>query len=208
MVDLLNESGRNLLFLEARSHNAWLKKPVPDTLLRQLYELFKWGPTSANTGPARVVFLRTKAAKELLRPALNPPNVDKTMLAPVTAIIGYDMKFYDKLPKLFPQAPMREYFANNPPLIESTAQRNSSLQGGYFIVAARALGLDCGPMSGFDNHLVDKTFFATAATAAGTPLFPGGDVRSNFLCNLGYGDRAQLFPRNPRLDFDEACALL
>jgi 3-hydroxypropanoate dehydrogenase len=149
------------LFRKARTHSAWLPKPVPDELLRELYDVAKWGPTSANSCPARFVFLRSAAAKERLRPALAAGNVAKTMAAPVTVIIAYDLKFYDKLPKLFPHNPaMRDIFANNPQLIEETAKRNSSLQGAYLMLAARALGLDCGPMSGFDNAKVDEEFFA------------------------------------------------
>ena len=189
----------DILFRKARTHNVWLDKPVADDLLRQIYDLMKWGPTSANCTPARILFLRTPEAKKRLLPALSPNNVDKTMAAPVTAIIGYDTKFYEHLPRLFPNNPdARNWFANSPQLAETTAFRNGSLQGGYFIIAARAVGLDCGPMSGFDNAKVDAEFF-TGPLAA---------VKSNFLCNLGHGDASKLFPRNPRLDFDEACRLL
>lgn len=207
---MLNADALSLLFREARTHNAWLAKPVSDDLLRQLYDLTKYGPTSANSSPARFVFLRTKAAKERLRPALSPGNVDKTMAAPVVVIVAYDLKFYDKLPKLFPHNPkMREVFAGNPQLIEMTARRNSSLQGGYLMLAARALGLDCGPMSGFDNAKVDEEFFgAGKCENCEQEFFPAGHVKSNFLCNMGYGDKSKLFPRNPRLDFGEACSLL
>jgi 3-hydroxypropanoate dehydrogenase len=199
------------VFRNARTHSAWLDRPVSDDTLRQIYELVKWGPTSANTNPGRFIFLRSREAKERLRPALAPGNVDKTMQAPVTVIIAYDLLFYDKLPKLFPHAPtMRELFARNPQLVESTAMRNSSLQAGYFILAARALGLDCGPMSGFDHAKVDEAFFSTGRDCVGCDeeFFPEGHVRSNLLCNLGYGDPAKLHPRNPRPDFDEACVLL
>jgi 3-hydroxypropanoate dehydrogenase len=165
--------------------------------LREVYDLMKWGPTSANSSPARILFLRTPEAKERLRPALSPNNLDKTMKAPVTAILAYDVKFYENLARLLPNNPAaREWFANSPQLAEVTAFRNGTLQGGYFILAARALGLDCGPMSGFDNAKVDAEFFL------------GTSVKSNFLCNVGYGDASKLFPRNPRLDFDEACKLL
>jgi 3-hydroxypropanoate dehydrogenase len=165
----------------------------------------KYGPTSANSNPARIVFLRTPEAKQRLLPALSPANVDKTMQAPVTAIVGYDLKFYEHTPKLFPHNPaMRELFSNSPQLAEVTAFRNGSLQGGYLILAARALGLDCGPMSGFDNAKVDAEFFS--ASAGNPPAFI--QVKSNFLCNLGYGDPSKLFPRNPRLAFNEACRLL
>jgi 3-hydroxypropanoate dehydrogenase len=198
MNNVLNEAGRDLLYRSARTHNNWLDQPVADDTLRELYELMKWAPTSANSSPMRIVFLRTAAAKERLLPALIPANVEKTMTAPVTAVLAYDLKFYDKLPRLFPHnLRMRELFANAPELADITAKRNASLQGAYFILAARALGLDCGPMSGFDNAAVDGAFFAV-----------NRDVKSNFLCNLGYGDPAKLFPRNPRLDFNEACELL
>jgi 3-hydroxypropanoate dehydrogenase len=165
-------------------------------LLRQAYELAALGPTSANTTPARFVFLTTPKAKERLRPALSPGNVEKTMAAPVTVIIAWDTKFHEKLPKLFPQKDMRSVFQGNPDLIEATAFRNSSLEGAYFILAARALGLDCGPMSGFDAAKVNAEFF------------PEGEWKSNFLCNLGYGDATKLYSRNPRLSFDEACLIL
>jgi 3-hydroxypropanoate dehydrogenase len=197
MPHQLNDEALDILFRKARTHNAWLDKPVSDDLLRQIYDLMKWGPTSANSSPARIVFVRTPEAKQRLRPALSPNNLDKTTQAPVTAILAYDLKFYEKLPQLFPNNPAaREWFSNSPPLAETTAFRNGTLQGGYFILAARALGLDCGPMSGFDNAKVDAEFFA------------GSSVKSNFLCNLGYGDASKLLPRNPRLDFDEVCQLL
>jgi 3-hydroxypropanoate dehydrogenase len=193
----LNSEALDILFGQARTHSSWLSQPVSDDLLHQIYELMKWGPTSANTWPTRIVYLRTPEAKERLRPALMPLNVDKTMQAPVTAILAYDLKFFDKLPKLFPHNPgMKDRFANAPELSQVNAFRNGSIQGGYFILAARAVGLDCGPMSGFDNAKVDAEFF------------PNSSVRSNFLCNLGYGDQSKLPPRNPRLDFDEACQLL
>jgi 3-hydroxypropanoate dehydrogenase len=162
-----------------------------------LYELMKWGPTSANSSPARILILRTPEANQRRIPALSPANVEKVRTAPVTAIIGYDLHFYDHLPQLFPRAPgYRDVFAQSPELADVTARHNSSLQGAYLIIAARSLGLDCGPMSGFDNAKVDQEFF------------PLTHVRSNCLCNLGYGDRSQLHPRNPRLSFEEACALL
>jgi 3-hydroxypropanoate dehydrogenase len=184
------------IFREGRTHNVWLPQPVSSELLRQAYELAALGPTSANTTPARFVFLTTPKAKERLRPALSPGNVEKTMAAPATVIIAWDTKFHEKLPKLFPQRDMRSVFHGNPDLIEATAFRNSSLEGAYFILAARALGLDCGPMSGFDAAKVNAEFF------------PEGEWKSNFLCNLGYGDPTKLFPRNPRLSFDEACLIL
>ena len=194
---ILSSEHLGTLFHQARTHNAWHPQPVSDDLLRQIYDLMKWGPTSANSSPARIVFLRTKEAKERLRPALSPLNVDKTMQAPVTVILAYDLKFYEHLPRLFPMKPdMKNMFSSSAQLAEITAFRNGSLQGGYFILAARALGLDCGPMSGFDNAKVDAEFF------------PSSSVKSNFLCNLGYGDHSKLFPRSPRLDFEEACQLL
>lgn len=195
----LGDESLDLLFRSARTHNGWLDKPVGDDVLRELYGLAKWGPTSANSSPARFVFLRSKAAKERLRPALMPGNVEKTMQAPVTVIVAHDLAFYDKLPKLFPHQPgAREWFSNSAELAQATAFRNGTLQGAYLILAARSLALDCGPMSGFDNGKVDAEFFSG----------PSGTVKSNFLCNLGYGDPAKLFPRSPRLDFDEACTLL
>jgi 3-hydroxypropanoate dehydrogenase len=184
------------LFREARTHNAWLPQPVPIELLHQAYELAAFGPTSANSTPGRYVFLTTPQAKERLRPALSAGNVEKTMAAPVTVIIAWDTEFHEQLPKLFPHKDMRSVFAGKPDLIEATAFRNSSLEGAYFILAARALGLDCGPMSGFDIAKVNAEFF------------PDGKWKSNFLCNVGFGDPTKLFPRNPRLSFDEACLVL
>jgi 3-hydroxypropanoate dehydrogenase len=185
------------LFLDARTHNGWLDKPVPDSVLREIYEIARFGPTSMNTQPMRLTFLRTAAAKERLRPHLGPANVDKTMAAPVTAIIGYDLAFYEHLPTMFPHRPdAKVTFEGKLPLIEATAFRNGSLQGAYLIIAARALGLDCGPMSGFDNAGVDAEFFR------------GTQVKSNFLCNLGYGDHSKVFARSPRFDFASVCTLL
>jgi 3-hydroxypropanoate dehydrogenase len=192
----LDDRSLDIIFREARTHNGWLDKPVSDALLRQIYDLMKWAPTSANSSPARIVFVRSPAAKERLLPAMSPGNLDKTRAAPVTAIIAHDTEFYEKLPKLFPQADARSWFTGNQPLIDTTAFRNGTLQGAYLILAARALGLDAGPMSGFDNAKVDKEFF------------PDGKVKSNFLINLGYGDHAKLFPRNPRLSFAEAAQIL
>jgi 3-hydroxypropanoate dehydrogenase len=211
MNKMLSDEALNQLFREARTYNAWLSEPVTDETLRQLYDVMKWGPTSANSCPARFVFLRSPKAKERLRPALAPGNVEKTMTAPVTVIVAYDLKFYEKLPKLFPHSPaMRDHFANNPQLVEVTAKRNSSLQGAYLMLAARGLGLDCGPMSGFDNAKVDEEFFGAGKECEGCDqeFFPEGHVKSNFLCNLGYGDRSKLHPRGPRLSFGEACSLL
>jgi nitroreductase len=186
----------NQIFHSARTHTAWQDKPVTDELLHQIYDSMKWGPTSANTSPARFVFVQSAAAKEKLLGCVAPGNLEKVKAAPVTAIIAEDMEFYEKLPKLFPQTDARSWFKGNQELIEKTAFRNSSLQGAYFIIAARAHGLDCGPMSGFDNAKLDAAFFG------------GTSWRSNFICNLGYGDHAKLFPRNPRLSFEEACKVL
>ncbi len=192
----VNSEALDQIFRHARTHITWLDKPVSDHHLHELYDLTKWGPTSANCSPTRILFLRTPEAKRRLLPALSPNNVDKTMQAPVTAILAYDLKFYEYLPKLFPNNPAaRDWFSNSPELAQTTAFRNGSLQGGYFILAARSLGIDCGPMSGFDNAKVDQEFFPP-------------HVKSNFISNLGYGDAAKLFPRNPRLTFEEACQLL
>lgn len=179
------------LFLDARSHNAWLDKDVPEALLHRLVDIMKMGPTSANCSPARIVFVRSREAKEQLRPLLSEGNVEKTMTAPVCAIIGHDIEFYEHLPKLFPHTDARSWFAGQQQKIADTAFRNGTLQGAYLMLAARALGLDCGPMSGFDHAGVDRAFFS------------GTTVRSNFLCNLGYGDPKGLFARSPRFSFDE-----
>jgi len=184
------------IFTKARTNSAWLPEPVSDELIHQIYDLMKWGPTSANSSPARIVFVKSKEAKDKLLPCMAEGNVEKTKTAPVSVIIAHDMEFYEKLPKLFPHAPARSWFAGNQLLIESTAFRNGSLQGAYFIIAARSLGLDCGPMSGFDNAKVDATFFH------------GTSWKSNFICNIGYGDSSKLYPRSPRLDFNEACKIL
>jgi 3-hydroxypropanoate dehydrogenase len=198
----LNDEALDTLLRTARTHTAWQDRKVEDDVLRRLYDLVKFGPTSANSSPGRIVFIRTSEGKERLKPALSPGNVEKTMKAPVTAILAYDLHFYEALPRLMPQMKnARDMFAGNPAMAETGAFRNGSLQGGYFILAARTLGLDCGPMSGFDNAKVDAEFF-------GGDLFPGGKLKSNFLCNLGYGDATKLYPRNPRLDFAEACRLL
>jgi 3-hydroxypropanoate dehydrogenase len=181
----------DLVFLKARTHSHWLPKPVPDELLRQAYELARMGPTSANMSPMRLLFIKSKEAKERLKPALSAGNVDKTMNAPVTAIIAYDLEFYEHLPRLFPQADARSWFAGKPELIETSAFRNGSLQGAYFMLALRSLGLDVGPMSGFENAKVDAEFF------------PNSSIRSNWLCNIGYGDASKLHPRNPRFEFSE-----
>jgi 3-hydroxypropanoate dehydrogenase len=211
MDQIIDDSVLDILFREARTFTTWQPQPVADQTLLDLYDMLKWAPTSANTAPARFAFLRSKEARERLRPALAPGNVEKTMTAPVTVIVAYDMKFYEQLPRLFPQSPgLTQLFEGNPQLVEVTAQRNSSLQGAYLILAARALGLDCGPMSGFDNAKVDEEFFATGKPGVDRDqeFFPGGHVKSNFLVNLGYGDPSTLFPRLPRLPFSEACSLL
>ncbi|WP_126444818.1 malonic semialdehyde reductase [Sulfuricystis multivorans] len=192
----LDDAALDQLFRNARTHNAWLDKPVPDSLLVELHELMKWGPTSANCWPLRVVYVKSAQAKARLVPLMMEGNRAKTQAAPVTAILGMDMAFYEQLPRLFPHTDARSWFVGNDALIEATAFRNSSLQGAYFMLAARALGLDCGPMSGFDAAAVDAEFFA------------GTTVKSNFICNLGYGDPAGLFPRSPRPDFDEVCKIL
>jgi len=207
----IDETALDTLFREARTYSAWLPKPVADQTLRDLYDLLKWAPTSSNATPARFAFLRSKEAKERLRPALAPLNVEKTMTAPVTVIVGYDMKFYEQLPKLFPHSPgIKQLFESNPELAEATAKRNSSLQGAYLIMAARALGLDCGPMSGFDQAKVDQEFFSAGKPCFGCDqeFFPEGHVKSNFVCNLGYVDPGRLRPRLPRFPFNEACSLL
>jgi 3-hydroxypropanoate dehydrogenase len=211
MSAAIDDKALDVLFREARTFSSWLERPVTDETLHEVYELMKLAPTSANSSPARFVFLRTLRAKERLLPALAAGNVKKTVAAPVTVIIAYDLKFYEKLPKLFPHnLGMAALFANTPDLVEATARRNSSLQGAYFILAARAVGLDCGPMSGFDNAKVDEEFFGLGRECEGCDqeFFPEGHVKSNFLCNLGYGDRSKLFPRSPRLAFEEACTLL
>ena len=208
---MLSDNALDVLFRNARTYYTWLDRPVADETLRQVYDLMKWGPTSANTTPARILFLRTREAKERLRPALAPGNIMKVMTAPVTAIVAYDLQFYGKLPRLFPHNPaIRDRFAEAPALVEVTARRNSSLQGAYMMIAARALGLDCGPISGFDNAKVDEEFFAAGNTCADCEqeFFPAGHVKSNFICNIGYGDASTLRPRLPRLAFEEACTLL
>ena len=187
----------DILFRNARTHNGWDNRPVSDAELREIYELMKWGPTSANCSPLRIVFLKTPEAKARLLPAMSAGNQDKTRTAPVTAILAYDIEFYENLPRLFPHAPeARSWFAGNAANIEATAFRNSSLQGAYFMLAARALGLDCGPMSGFDAAKVNAAFFAD------------GKFKVNFMGNLGHGDATKLFGRSPRMAFDEACKIL
>jgi 3-hydroxypropanoate dehydrogenase len=207
----VDDTALDALFREARSYSTWQQRPVTDETVRDLYDLLKWAPTSANAAPARFVFLRSPQAKERLRPALTPRNVDKTMTAPVTVIVAYDERFYEKLPQLFPHNPgMAQLFQSNPMLVETTAKRNSSLQGAYLIMAARALGLDCGPLSGFDHAKVDEEFFAAGAPSSDgeQEFFCEGHLKTNFLCNLGYGEPSALHPRLPRLTFAEACSLL
>ncbi len=184
------------LFLDARTHNVWRDEDVPDELLHEIVDLAKLGPTSANSSPARFLFVKSREAKERLKPHLSAGNRDKTMKAPVCAIVGYDLTFHHHLPKLFPHTDARSWYEGNEAKIFDTAFRNGTLQGAYLILAARALGLDCGPMSGFDNAGVDREFFA------------GTSIRSNFLCNLGYGDKAALFPRSPRFSFDEMARIV
>src|SRR6202171_4477556 len=211
MTSALNDPTLEHICRSAATPNGGAGRPVEAKTVREVYDLMKWGPTSANSSPARFVFIRSPEAKERLRRAIAPGNVEKTMTAPVTVIIAYDLLFFEKLPKLFPHSPgMRDLFAGNPQLIEATARRNSSLQGAYLMIAARALGLDCGPMSGFDNGKLDEEFFGAGKECEGCEqeFFPSGHVKSNFLCNLGYGDASKLFPRAPRLEFTEACTLL
>ena len=193
----LDDKALRQVFTEARTFNAWLDKPVSDAQLKAISDFMKMGPTSANGLPARIVFVKSAEAKMRLKPFLGGGNVEKTMAAPVTAIIGYDLDFIDKLPTLFPHADARSWFAGNDALIQATAFRNSTLQGAYLMLAARMLGLDCGPMSGFDQAGVDSAFF------------PGGRIKSNFLCNIGYGDASRdLFPRSPKPDFDAFASII
>ena len=196
-MTVADDAMRDLVFRTARSQNRWLAREVPDDLLRELYDLMRWGPTSMNCSPMRVLFLRSEEAKGRLVPALAPANVDKVVGAPVVAVIAYDTAFYGRLPQLFPHRPdAGAMFERDAALRDSTAFRNGTLQGAYLMVAARMLGLDCGPMSGFNQQVVNREFFAD------------GTVKVNFLCGLGYGDPAGLFPRHPRLDFVQACTLL
>jgi 3-hydroxypropanoate dehydrogenase len=196
LTDTLPKSALDQLFLEARTHNAWRDRDVPDATLHQIVDLAKMGPTSANCSPARFVFVKSREAKERLKPHLSEGNRDKTMKAPVCAIIGYDLDFYQHLPKLFPHADAKSWFEGNEEKIQETAFRNGTLQGAYLIMAARAVGLDCGPMSGFDNKAVEREFFA------------GTNIKSNFLCSLGHGDASVRFPRSPRFDFGEMAKII
>jgi 3-hydroxypropanoate dehydrogenase len=191
-----SEPDLDLIFRAARTPNSFKPEAVAEELLRRVYDLARMGPTSANSSPARFIFVVSQEGKERLRPALSAGNLAKTLAAPVTAIIGYDTAFYDLLPELFPHEDARSWFAGKPGLIEETAFRNATLQGAYLMIAARALGLDCGPMSGFDKDKVTAAFW------------PDGRVKANFLCNIGYGDDTQIFPRNPRLSFERACQIL
>jgi 3-hydroxypropanoate dehydrogenase len=194
---ILSDTDLDTIFRAARTHNAFTDQPVSDVILEAVWDLAKMGPTSANCSPMRVVFVKSAAGKVKLEPALDAGNREKTMKAPVTAILAMDMEFYELLPELFPHnQSARSWFAGKPSVIEETAFRNATLQAGYFILAARSVGLDCGPMSGFDKAKVNEAFF------------PGGRVRANFLCNLGYGSGKDMFPRSPRLDFSRACEIL
>ena len=195
-TETLDAAALDLLFREARTYTGWLPKAVSDAQLHAIYDLFKWGPTSANCSPARVLFVRSDEAKARLLPTLAPNNVEKSRAAPVVAVIAYDLEFYEKLPELYPAVDARVWFAGKPDVIQETAFRNSSLQGAYFMLAARSHGLDCGPMSGFDAAKLNAEFF------------PDGKWKVNFICSLGYGDPATLYPRNPRLAFDSACKIL
>jgi 3-hydroxypropanoate dehydrogenase len=197
MSHKLDTAALDQLFRNARTANGWTDQPVTDSELMALYDLMKMGPTSANMSPARILFLKSGGAKDKLKPFLNPGNVDKTMAAPVVAILGMDLEFYQHMPRLFPHnATAKSWFEGKPAFIESSAFRNSSLQGGYFIMAARSLGLDCGPMSGFDAAGVDAAFWSGTA------------VKTNFICNLGHGDPTKTFPRSPRFAFDEVCKII
>lgn len=192
----LDSAALDQLFDKARTNNKWQSREVPDALLKRIVDHMKWGPTSANCSPARTVFVKSKEAKERLKPHLSEGNVAKTMAAPATAILAYDLKFYDYLQRLYPPADAKSWFAGKKQHADTTAFRNGSLQGGYFILAARALGLDCGPMSGFNNAGVDAEFFS------------GTEIKSNFLCNLGYGDPEGIYPRSPRFNFDEMAKII
>lgn len=190
------DSALDQIFRGARTFSAWQERKVAPELLKEIFDLLKLAPTSANSSPARFVFVTSPEAKARLLPAMAPGNVEKTRTAPVTALVAYDTEFYEQLPRLFPHADMRSYFVGKPAVIEETAFRSSSLEGAYLMLAARSLGLDCGPMSGFDPAKVNQEFF------------PDGKWKINFICNLGYGDRSKLHPRGPRLGFEEACKVL
>ncbi|MGE0744925.1 MAG: malonic semialdehyde reductase [Rhodospirillales bacterium] len=194
-VQRLDENGLDLIFREARSHNGWLDKPVDDAMLRTLYEVVKWGPTSSCSSPARFIFVRTPEGKEKLRPSLSKANVDKTLTAPVVAIVATEFAFHDSVLRLYESEMMYNILKNNKEASDDTAIRNANLQGAYLIIAARALGLDCGAMSGFDKAKVDEAFFA------------GTTLKTNFLCALGYGDAGKVKKKWGRMSFDEACTL-
>ncbi len=193
---ILSDSALEQLFRSARSHNGWQDKPVTDEQLQQLYDLMKWGPTSANSCPARIVFVKSAEAKERLKPSLQEGNIEKSMTAPIVAIIAMDMEFYEEFETLFPHADAKSWYVGKAKKIQESAFRDSSLQAAYLIMAARSLGLDCGPMSGFDNAVLDAEFF------------PDGKVKSNFICGIGYGDEAKLFPRLARLSFERVCSIV
>jgi 3-hydroxypropanoate dehydrogenase len=193
---LVSDKALDVLLRKARSHSEYRPEPVGDDVLRALYDLVKWGPTTANSQPQRILFLRSAEAKERLKPALSSSNVKKTLSAPVVALLAYDMRFFEHLPRMYANPQARSWYETTPEHIRTTALRNATLQGGYFILAARALGLDCGPMSGFNNDKVDAEFF------------PDGRYKSNFLCCLGYGDPSKLGPREDRFAFDEVCKIL
>jgi len=197
MREPLNGAGHDLLFRKARTQNGWTAEKVSEAVLREMYDLMKLGPTSANCSPARFIFITSKEGKEKLRPALSSGNTAKTMEAPVTVLIGYDTQFYELLPELFPHSPdVKGWFTSSPALAQETAFRNGTLQGAYLMMAARSLGLDVGPMSGFDQAKVNETFW------------PDGRVKINFLCNIGMGDESKLFNRSPRLAFERACQII
>ena len=196
---MLNDAALDQIFRTARTQNGWQPKPVSDDQIKALYELMKWGPTTGNSQPGRLVFLRTQAAKERLKPHLSPANQDKSMAAPVVAIIAFDLAFYENIPRVFPHRPeMKNLYVGDDKkdMVETTALRNSSLQGAYLMIAARAMGLDCGPMSGYNAAGVDKEFFS------------GTTFKSNFICNLGHGDPSKVMARLPRLPFEEVCSML
>ena len=196
-MSVFDVKNKNLIFQEARTHNDWLDKDISNDILMEIYDLMKWGPTSANCSPTRIIFVKSKASKDRLLPFVIESNLEKTKSAPVTAIIGYDINFHDHLPKLFPHNPdAQNWFNHSIDIAEETAFRNGSMQGAYFIIAARALGLDCGPMSGFDKEGVDNEFFRDT------------NIKSNFLCNHGYGDKTKLFERSPRFKFNEICEII
>lgn len=193
---MLDENTMNTLFTKARSHNAWLNKDISEQQIHQLYDLMKFGPTAANTCPARITFVRSDEAKAKLKPHLDEGNVDKAMTAPAIAIISYDTQFYEKLDKLFPHTDAKSWYAGKPDKIKTVGAMNATLQGAYFMLAARSIGLDCGPMGGFNADTLDSAFF------------PNGNTKSLFLCGIGHGDSSKIFPRSPRLDFDEACEII